>query len=35
VVTEPKVNLVLLDRVVLRLIAGMVGAGTQVAAHAH
>jgi predicted regulator of Ras-like GTPase activity (Roadblock/LC7/MglB family) len=29
VVTEPKVNLVLLDRVVLRLIAGMVGAGPQ------
>lgn len=35
VVTEPKVNLVLLDRVVLRLIAGMRGASTQMAAHAY
>lgn len=33
VVTEPKVNLVLLDRVVVRLVAGMVGA--RPAAHAY
>ena len=35
VVTDPKVNLVLLDRVVLRLIGGLVGSLTPAAAHAY